>query len=117
MRRFSDFGGRDRHLRAVAVLLRAAIDGGENDELLCGQVLLLSTILSCWLGRSGRRQDRPSECCRHACILSIRACPLHSGGILSTRKLKVRHETAALRDDPASDRSLIPGLGVKLSIT
>src|SRR6516165_3679322 len=99
MRRFSDFCGRDRHLGADPVLLRAAVDGGENDELLCsGQVLLLVLTFSCWLGRSGRHQHRRSQCCRHACILSIRACPLHSMGIRSTSKLKVRHETAALRD-------------------
>src|SRR5262249_54863176 len=51
MRRFSDFCGRDRHLGAVPVLLRAAVDGGENDELLCsGQVLLLSADLFVLVG-------------------------------------------------------------------
>src|SRR5262245_31347001 len=107
MRRFSDFGGRDRHLGAVAVLLRAAVDGGENDDLLCsGQVLLLSTDFVVVVG--------PLWAASRSALWNAAAMPAScqlehvrstAGGTRPTRKLKVRHETAALRDfGPASDR-------------
>ena len=59
VRRFGDFDRRDRHVRAVPVLLRASIDRGKNDQFFSRSQSHLPIVVNCPRKRRILRKTMP----------------------------------------------------------